>query len=58
MFIPLLFMGGLLGRIFHEFAFTLTIAIGISALVSLTLTPMVCARIVDAAPTGAHEKRR
>ena len=51
-FIPLLFMGGILGSIFHEFAFTLTFAIGISALVSLTLTPMVCARIVDAAPVG------
>jgi multidrug efflux pump len=51
-FIPLLFMGGLLGRILHEFAFTLTIAIVISAVVSLTLTPMVCARMVDAEPTG------
>jgi multidrug efflux pump len=51
-FIPLLFMGGILGSIFHEFAFTLTFAIAISALVSLTLTPMVCARIVDSLPTG------
>jgi multidrug efflux pump subunit AcrB len=51
-FIPLLFMGGILGSIFHEFAFTLTFAIVISAVVSLSLTPMVCARIVDAAPTG------
>ena len=51
-FIPLLFMGGILGSIFHEFAFTLTFAIGISAVVSLTLTPMVCARMVDATPTG------
>ena len=51
-FIPLLFMGGLLGRIFHEFAFTLTIAICLSAVVSLTLTPMVCGRMVDAEPTG------
>jgi multidrug efflux pump len=51
-FIPLLFMGGILGSIFHEFAFTLTFAIAISALVSLTLTPMVCARIVDTQPTG------
>jgi multidrug efflux pump len=51
-FIPLLFMGGILGSIFHEFAFTLTFAIAISALVSLTLTPMVCARIVDTEPTG------
>jgi multidrug efflux pump len=51
-FIPLLFMGGILGSIFHEFAFTLTFAIAISALVSLTLTPMVCARIVDAPLAG------
>jgi multidrug efflux pump len=51
-FIPLLFMGGILGSIFHEFAFTLTFAIAISAVVSLTLTPMVCARIVDKMPTG------
>ncbi len=51
-FIPLLFMGGLLGRILHEFAWTLTIAIVFSALVSLTLTPMVCGRLVDREPTG------
>jgi multidrug efflux pump len=51
-FIPLLFMSGLIGRILHEFAFTLTCAIVLSALVSLTLTPMVCARMVDREPTG------
>jgi multidrug efflux pump len=51
-FIPLLFMGGILGRILHEFAFTLTCAICLSALVSLTLTPMVCARMADVEPTG------
>jgi multidrug efflux pump len=55
-FIPLLFMGGILGSIFHEFAFTLTFAIGISALVSLTLTPMVCARMIDTAPTGRMKR--
>ena len=49
-FIPLLFMGGILGRLFHEFAMTLTMAIGISALVSLTLTPMICGRFMQAAP--------
>ncbi|MFL5254295.1 MAG: efflux RND transporter permease subunit [Rhodopila sp.] len=43
-FIPLLFMGGILGRLFHEFAMTLTMAIAISAIVSLTLTPMICGR--------------
>ncbi len=51
-FIPLLFMGGLLGRILHEFAWTLTIAIVVSAVVSLTLTPMVCGRLIDREPTG------
>jgi multidrug efflux pump subunit AcrB len=45
-FIPIIFMGGLLGRLFHEFAMVLTVAIGISALVSLTLTPMICGRFV------------
>ena len=43
-FIPLIFMGGILGKLFHEFAMTLTIAIAVSAVVSLTLTPMICAR--------------
>jgi len=51
-FIPLLFMGSILGKLFHEFTFTLTIAIVVSALVSLTLTPMMCARFVDPPPTG------
>jgi multidrug efflux pump len=49
-FIPLLFMGGLLGRILHEFAWTLTIAILLSAAVSLSVTPMVCARMKDSSP--------
>ena len=49
-FIPLVFMGGLLGRLFHEFAMTLTIAIGISAVVSLSLTPMICGRFLRVAP--------
>ncbi len=44
-FIPITFMGGLLGKLFHEFAMVLTVAIAISALVSLTLTPMMCARL-------------
>ena len=44
MFIPILFMGGILGKLFHEFALVLTIAIGTSAVVSLTLTPMMCGR--------------
>jgi multidrug efflux pump len=48
-FIPILFMPGLLGRLFHEFAVTLTMAIGVSAVVSLTLTPMMCGRFVTPA---------
>src|ERR1700677_1614991 len=46
--IPLLFMGGVVGRLFHEFAITLSITILISAAVSLTLTPMMCSRILKA----------
>jgi multidrug efflux pump len=45
-FIPLLFMTGLVGRMFREFALTLTIAVVVSAIVSLTLTPMMCARLL------------
>jgi len=41
--IPLLFMGGLIGRLFREFAVTLAVSIGVSAVLSLTLTPMMCA---------------
>ena len=45
-FIPLLFMTGLVGRMFREFALTLTIAVVASAVVSLTLTPMMCAQLL------------
>ena len=45
-FIPLLFMSGLVGRLFREFALTLTLAVVISAVVSLTLTPMMCGRML------------
>ena len=44
--IPLLFMADVVGRMFHEFAVTLAVAIGISLVVSLTLTPMMCARML------------
>ena len=47
-FIPLLFMTGLVGRMFREFALTLTIAVVASAIVSLTLTPMMCSRLLRA----------
>jgi HAE1 family hydrophobic/amphiphilic exporter-1 len=45
-FIPLLFMGGVVGRMFREFAVTVTIAILVSGFVSLTLTPMLCSRVL------------
>jgi multidrug efflux pump len=45
-FIPLLFMGGIIGRLFHEFSVTLSVAILVSAVVSLTLTPMLCSRLL------------
>lgn len=48
--IPLLFMGDVVGRLFREFAITLAVAILISALVSLTLTPMMCARLLKHTP--------
>ena len=50
--IPLLFMGDVVGRLFHEFAITLAVAILISAVVSLTLTPMMCAYVLRPATTA------
>ncbi len=52
--IPLLFMGDVVGRLFHEFAITLAVAILISAVVSLTLTPMMCARLLKHRPEQAQ----
>ncbi|KAB2638945.1 MAG: multidrug efflux RND transporter permease subunit [Verrucomicrobia bacterium] len=45
-FIPLIFMTGIVGRLFREFAITLSVAVAVSAVVSLTLTPMMCARLL------------
>jgi HAE1 family hydrophobic/amphiphilic exporter-1 len=53
-FIPILFMGGVVGRIFHEFAVTISLAILISAFVALTLTPMLCSRVLKNAPEDAE----
>ena len=50
--IPLLFMGDVVGRLFREFAVTLAVTIIISAIVSLTLTPMMCSRILKHNPRG------
>ena len=52
-FIPILFMGGILGRLFHEFAITIAAAVLISGFVSLTLTPAMCSRVLRA---PGHEK--
>ncbi len=54
-FIPLLLMGGIVGRLFREFAVCVSITIVISAMVSLTLTPMMCARFLN---SGAHSHGR
>jgi hydrophobe/amphiphile efflux-1 (HAE1) family protein len=51
-FIPLLFMGGIVGRLFREFAVTVTVAVLVSAFVCLTLTPMMCSRFLH------HDTRR
>ncbi len=53
-FIPLLFMGGQPGRLFQEFAITLSAAVMISLVISLTTTPMMCAMLLRVAPRGAH----
>ncbi|HYK87199.1 MAG TPA: efflux RND transporter permease subunit, partial [Acidobacteriota bacterium] len=53
-FIPVLFMGGILGRLFKEFAVTICVAILISGVVSVTLTPMLCSRFLR----SVHEQKR
>jgi len=53
-FIPLLLMGGIVGRLFHEFAITVTAAIVVSVVVSLTLTPMLCSRFLVSEHDRAH----
>ena len=53
-FIPILLMGGMVGRLFREFAVTLSVAIIVSLLVSLTTTPMMCAGLLKAKQSGSH----
>ena len=53
-FIPILLMGGLVGRLFREFAVTLSVAIAISLLVSLTTTPMMCATLLKPETSRRH----
>jgi HAE1 family hydrophobic/amphiphilic exporter-1 len=52
-FVPILFMSGILGRLFREFAVTITVAILISGLVSITLTPMLCSRFLKVGKAAA-----
>jgi multidrug efflux pump len=53
-FVPILLMGGIVGRLFREFAMTLSVAIMISLLISLTTTPMMCAFVLDEHPAERH----
>jgi len=53
-FIPLLFMTGIVGRLFREFAITLSVSVAVSAFVSLTLTPMMCARLLKSEKEQKH----
>jgi multidrug efflux pump len=55
--IPLLFMGDVVGRLFHEFAITLAVTIVISAVVSLTLVPMMCARLLKHQPANVERRK-
>jgi hydrophobe/amphiphile efflux-1 (HAE1) family protein len=57
-FIPLLFMTGIVGRLFREFAITMSVAVGVSAFVSLTLTPMMCAKLLRAETEEDEERQR
>jgi HAE1 family hydrophobic/amphiphilic exporter-1 len=53
-FIPIIFMGGIVGRLLHEFAVTIVLTILISGLVSVTLTPMLCSRFLKAGKASEH----
>jgi HAE1 family hydrophobic/amphiphilic exporter-1 len=56
-FIPVLLMGGMVGRVFREFAVSVSVAIVVSGFVSLTLTPMLCARVLKSYHPGEEEKQ-
>jgi len=53
-FIPILLMGGIVGRLFREFAVTLSVAVGVSLVVSLSTTPMMCATMLRHTPSSQH----
>ena len=54
MFIPVLFMGGIVGRLLHEFAVTIGVAILVSGFVSISLTPMLCSRFLKPPHAQKH----
>jgi multidrug efflux pump len=56
-FIPILLMGGIVGRLFREFAVVLSVAIGVSLVISLTTTPTMCAKLLRAAKPGERHGR-
>ena len=56
-FIPLVFMTGLVGRIFREFSITIIVSIFASGIVSLTLTPLMCSRLLSGARRRRQEER-
>ena len=56
-FIPLLLMGGIVGRLFREFSVTLSVSIAVSMLISLTVTPMLAAVLLRTAPQSGHSER-
>lgn len=56
-FIPLLFMGGIIGRILHEFSVTIVATVFISGMISLSLTPLMCSRFIPAPKEGHVEKK-
>ena len=55
-FIPVVFMGGIIGRLLHEFAVTIVMAILISGVISVTLTPMLCSRFIKPGKSAEHGK--
>ena len=57
-FIPVLLMGGIVGRVFREFAVTISVAIVVSGFVSLTLTPMLCARVLRGEHDGEGKRKQ
>ncbi len=57
-FIPLMFMGGIIGRLFREFAITISVSILVSGLVALTLTPMLCSRLLKSHDTAKESHGR